>query len=541
MLLNQDGKGEREEENDDEDESTPKQKRFTFSPVKLKKYIDTIDFWNGDNSEKKKKVANDYYLLNKYKTKFINGKQRLVKKGNDQEVDQYFIDTDELYETIKTAHTSCGHGGEKRTKYEVKKRGICNVTATQIKLYISMCHVCCSKRSKTPQKNVPINPILSCKFAERGQVDLIDLSCFPHRDSYNYILNYQDHLTKFIMLKPLRSKTARETSNALIEIFAVIGAPKILQSDNGLEFAKNSMILKKIWRDIKIVKSRPRHPQSQGSVERANGDVMQMLRCWMCDNNTDDWVRGLQYVQLQKNCAYNRTVKMAPYKAVFGQDSQPFSSILNEEDDDDDQEETEEDDDDDQEEPEIPEEEIQEEINLTLPSLSGRVEKINVCRKRVVKNFNHSAKSYCKQSNISDNADTIPVGTPVTLNIPEVDTVKCGFSNIIGVVHSYNSVINKYRIKTEFGIIQDYFSIECIKQCPNLVVNFDNIVKFISLRTAARHSSNRFIGCKCSGKCQNATCFCKKVGKICNDMICKHKHNGVCLNKEFDKKKSKRS
>ncbi|KAK4878163.1 hypothetical protein RN001_010669, partial [Aquatica leii] len=35
------------------------------------------------------------------------------------------------------------------------------------------------------------------------------------------------------------------------------------------------------WPDCKIVHGRPRHPESQGSVERSNQDVENMLRSWM--------------------------------------------------------------------------------------------------------------------------------------------------------------------------------------------------------------------------------------------------------------------
>ena len=30
-------------------------------------------------------------------------------------------------------------------------------------------------------------------------------------------------------------------------------------------------------------------PSSQGSVERANGDIKEMLVAWIGDNKTDDW------------------------------------------------------------------------------------------------------------------------------------------------------------------------------------------------------------------------------------------------------------
>jgi hypothetical protein len=48
-----------------------------------------------------------------------------------------------------------------------------------------------------------------------------------------------------------------------------------------------------IWKDVVIVHGRPRHPQSQGSVERANQDVEAMIGHWMKDNNSKNWVLAL--------------------------------------------------------------------------------------------------------------------------------------------------------------------------------------------------------------------------------------------------------
>ena len=75
------------------------------------------------------------------------------------------------------------------------------------------------------------------------------------------------------------------------------GAPTILQSDNGSEFTANIITeLKQLWPDMKLVHGKPRHPQSQGSVERANGDTKDMLVAWLSDNNFKDWTTGIKFV-----------------------------------------------------------------------------------------------------------------------------------------------------------------------------------------------------------------------------------------------------
>ena len=107
---------------------------------------------------------------------------------------------------------------------------------------------------------------------------------------------YQDHLTKFCLLRALSTKRAEEVAFNLVDIFTIFGAPSILQSDNGREFT-NSVInnLVVLWPGLKIVHGKPRHSQSQGSVERANQDIENMLSCWMADNETDKWSDGLRF------------------------------------------------------------------------------------------------------------------------------------------------------------------------------------------------------------------------------------------------------
>ena len=88
----------------------------------------------------------------------------------------------------------------------------------------------------------------------------------------------QDHLTKFVNLRALKSKRAEEVAYHLLHIFADKGAPRILQTDNGREFA-NSLItgLLDMWPECRLVHGKPRHSQSQGSVERANRDIQVLL------------------------------------------------------------------------------------------------------------------------------------------------------------------------------------------------------------------------------------------------------------------------
>ncbi|KAI6660053.1 KRAB-A domain-containing protein 2-like [Oopsacas minuta] len=67
---------------------------------------------------------------------------------------------------------------------------------------------------------------------------------------------------------------------------------------------------------------KPRHPESQGLVERLNCDVKDILTAWLGDNDSTDWPTGLRFVQFQKNSGYRSGIKQSPFKALFGRDAQ---------------------------------------------------------------------------------------------------------------------------------------------------------------------------------------------------------------------------
>ena len=140
-------------------------------------------------------------------------------------------------------------------------------------LCLTLC-VLCLKKSKVRKKAFVIKPMIFSEVYSRAQVDLIDIQNQPDGD-LNWILVPQDHLTKFVQLRPVKSKLASEIGYQLLDIFSIFGAPNILQSDNGRELV-NSVITKlseEMWVGLKLVHGNTRHSQRQGSVERTNRDI----------------------------------------------------------------------------------------------------------------------------------------------------------------------------------------------------------------------------------------------------------------------------
>ena len=87
-------------------------------------------------------------------------------------------------------------------------------------------------RKKNSEKGIVFKHTLHNERNSLCQVDLIDMQSNYDRDM-KFILVYQDHLTKFILLRSLHSKRAHEVAYHLLEIFTNFGAPNILHSDKG--------------------------------------------------------------------------------------------------------------------------------------------------------------------------------------------------------------------------------------------------------------------------------------------------------------------
>ena len=89
-----------------------------------------------------------------------------------------------------------------------------------------------------------------------------------------------------------------------------------MQSDNGSEFV--NVIVHKMLDEfnIKIVNGAPRHSQSQGSVERGNKDIEDLLYTWMSTNKTR-WADALPSIRFMKNIRYHRTAGQFSVKLLF--------------------------------------------------------------------------------------------------------------------------------------------------------------------------------------------------------------------------------
>ena len=106
------------------------------------------------------------------------------------------------------------------------------------------------QKCNTSLNSTVVKPLHSPDFAYMGQVDIIDLqSTSEVNRPYNFLLVYEEEITKFVFLRKIERKTAEEVVNQLSEILCLLSAPHIPQCDNGREL-KNinlSKMIREFW------------------------------------------------------------------------------------------------------------------------------------------------------------------------------------------------------------------------------------------------------------------------------------------------------
>jgi hypothetical protein len=224
------------------------------------------------------------------------------------------ITEDQAFDTITKAHEELSHAGHKKT-FHLISENYYGITRDEVIFVTNLCDHCIKTKAKTTK--APLRPIKVNNLFERVQIDLMDFTDRPDGE-YKYILHIVDHFSKYSCAFPLKNKYAEDVANAMAVYIAMFGPPLIVHCDNGTEFKGANIILLR-QHGIRIINGRPRHPQSQGLVEKANGTFKDKLRKWSLSSGSVSWTRAIPEICMSMNKQRHSTTKVSPYEIVFKQ------------------------------------------------------------------------------------------------------------------------------------------------------------------------------------------------------------------------------
>lgn len=130
-----------------------------------------------------------------------------------------------------------------------------------------------------------------------------------------YLLTIQDLLTKYSVAVPLKSASAMDTADGVIEGFVCrFGAPKAILTDQGTNFL--SSLMRSVTRKFRIsqYKTTAFHPQSNGSLERSHHVLTEYLKQYVRKNN---WDTLLPYAMFSYNTSVYEGTSFTPHELVF--------------------------------------------------------------------------------------------------------------------------------------------------------------------------------------------------------------------------------
>ena len=153
-------------------------------------------------------------------------------------------------------------------------------------------------------------------------IDLIDYANHAYK-SYKWILTAVDLFSKYVWAYPMKSKTDKETAETIDRLLSDIGKPvRSIRSDNGPEF-KNAKVAKVMAAyGTKQIFSLPYKPWSNGTVEKANQHIKNMINKYFLATNKHDWVDILPTIIDNINASVNDTTKRVPQEVAKGLDNE---------------------------------------------------------------------------------------------------------------------------------------------------------------------------------------------------------------------------
>jgi hypothetical protein len=215
---------------------------------------------------------------------------------------------------LKVAHERYGHLGINSTFKLMLERMWWPELYRDCKNFISRCHLC-QVNSHTPPTPTTIPAVPGWDKLECLAVDY--LGPLPKSSVGNlYLIVAIDQATRFPWAKAVPAADAECARDFLLELFALVGAPKAILTDNGRHFKNLTLqVFLRTYR-VKHYFSPAHHPETNGKVERMNGLILNGMRK-LCQGTLFDWEKVLPAVLMGIRMREHETVGQTPFHLLY--------------------------------------------------------------------------------------------------------------------------------------------------------------------------------------------------------------------------------
>ena len=221
-----------------------------------------------------------------------------------------------------------GHPGRDRTLARLRPRFYWPNMAEYVREYVLTCPSCQmskARRGAAPGLLQPL-PIPDVPWEAVGMDFIGPLPETP--DGKDFILTCVCLLTKMVKLVPMRRPDAEGTARAFNErVLSQMGWPRMVVSDRDPKF------MSAFWQRLmqlmrtRLNTSTAYHPQTDGQAERMNRLAGEVLRHFVCADQTD-WDELLPMVEFAINSSPNRSTGFTPFYLNYGREPMVPADLL---------------------------------------------------------------------------------------------------------------------------------------------------------------------------------------------------------------------
>jgi hypothetical protein len=140
-----------------------------------------------------------------------------------------------------------------------------------------------------------------------------------------------EYFTKWIEARPVATITSATIRKFFWQqIICRFGVPKELTVDNGKQFDCQDFREYSHSIGTKLHFAYVYHPQSNGTVERANGQIFSAIKKCLFEQKKGKWADELSRVIWSHNTTKSRTTKLAPFRLLYGAEAMCPEELANE-------------------------------------------------------------------------------------------------------------------------------------------------------------------------------------------------------------------
>ena len=197
-----------------------------------------------------------------------------------------------------------------------------------VRQYVRKCESC--QRYKVEQQK-PAGEMLTKISQEPWEIVCTDfVGPLPRsKHGHNMLLVFHDKFSKWVELVPLRKATAETLIKGFREsILARFGVPKMLVTDNGVQFA--SKIFRQFLTDLGVQQqfTAPYTPR-ENPTERANRTIKTII-AQLCENNHKLWDEKLPEISLAINTGVAESTGFSPAFLIQGREPRLPAALFDE-------------------------------------------------------------------------------------------------------------------------------------------------------------------------------------------------------------------